>query len=547
MSKKPFRLRIRAVLRRGIPAAVLSGVMLGSCGTGGRDLVIAADPPKVSEPAALPGAGMHPQDAPLDTSLQDLLGTEVAPIDLAAALDLAGVQNPEILIARQRVVQAVAERQLAAAQLLPSIRMGWSYDDHTGPLQQSFGNILSLHRSAMYVGAGAYAIAAGTVNIPGVYWNLNASQTLIDNLRAMSNVEQQQLHNRAVENETLLRVAIAYNTLLRSAGMQAVMRQNLDDAREVVRLTEAYAKAGGARKADADRAMGTERQYKARWQNSQGQLLIASAALAEVLNLDPSIRLQPVEEFYVPLPLIPDPIPLRELVAIAAVQRPELQEGQVAIRRSLLALRGARMLPFSPNFIVGFSAGAEGGGSNLVNQPVGSGSFARGLPQFGAWGGRTDFDVVGYWMLKNLGVGNLSDIRAAESQLHITNYELLAKLDMVRAEVARGHARSQARLAQISTAEEAVRTANQGFDQDKRRIQGGQGLPIELLDDLRLLVRVREEYLRTIIAYNQAQLELYVGLGNPPADMLARPIPEEGSPAPAGPRNPVPVPAPASR
>lgn len=547
MSKKSLLFGIRSIMRRGIPAAVFSGVVLGSCGTGGRDLATAAEPPMISEPAALPGAEQHPDNSSLEMSLGDLLGDEVAPIDLAAALDLAGVQNPEILIARQRVVQAVAERQLAAAQLLPSIRAGLSYDDHTGPLQQSFGNILSLHRSSMYIGAGAFAIAAGTVNIPGVYWNANLSQLLIDNLRAMNNVEQQRFHNRAVENQVLLRVAVAYNNLLRSAGMRAVMRQNLDDAREVVRLTEAYARAGGARQADADRARGTANQYKARWQSSEGQLLISSAGLAEVLNLDPSVRLQPLEEYYVPMPLIPDPIPLRELVAIAAVQRPELQEGQSAIRQSLLALRGARMLPFSPNVIIGFSAGGEGGGSNLVNQPAGSMPFARSDPRFGNWSGRSDFDVVSYWMLKNLGVGNLADIRAAESQLHVSNFELLAKLDTVRAEVARSHARSLARLAQISTAEEAIRTATEGFDQDKQRIQGGQGLPIELLDDLRLLVRVREEYLRTIIDYNQAQLELYVALGHPPADMLARPIQGEGGPpAPADPGG-VPAPAPAPR
>ena len=155
--------------------------------------------------------------------LSDLLGTEVAPIDLASALSMAGVQNPEMLIARQRVVEAVAERQLAAATLLPSLRAGLSYDDHTGPLQQSFGNILSLHRSALYVGAGAYAIAAGSVNIPGVFWENNWSQWIINNLQAMTTIEQQQFHSRAVENQVLLRVAVGYNNLLRTVGMRAVL------------------------------------------------------------------------------------------------------------------------------------------------------------------------------------------------------------------------------------------------------------------------------------------------------------------------------------
>ena len=262
-------------------------------------------------------------------------------------------------------------------------------------------------------------------------------------------------------------------------------------------------------------------------------MLIASATLAELLSLDPSIRLHPIEDRYVPMPMVPDPIPLRELVAIAVMQRPELQERQAVIQKSDAgACMDERVLPFSPTVIVAFSAGGEGGGSNLVHQSPAKTDFGRNDPNFGNWSGRQDFDVVGYWMLKNLGVGNLAMIREAESKLHISNFQLLAELDTARAEVARGYARSHARFAQIKTAEEAVRTAEEGFEEDKRRILGKQGLPIELLDDLRLLTMAREEYLRAITDYNQAQFELYVSLGNPPADMLARPVPLEGVKSP---------------
>ncbi len=479
--------------------------------------------------------------------LSDLLGSEIAPIDLGSALNLAGVQNPEMLIARQRVIEAVAERQLAAAGLLPSLRAGFSYDDHTGPLQQSFGNILSVSRSALYAGAGAFAIAAGTVNVPGIYWNNNLSQLFIDNLKAKTTIYEQQYHSRAVENQVLLRVAVGYNNLLRTTGLRAVLAENLADAQEVVRLTEAYANAGGARQADADRAKGLAGLFASQVQHAEGQLLLASASLAEVLSLDPSIRLQPVEDRYVPMAMVPDPIPLCELVGMAIMQRPELQERQMAIKKSMLALRGSKMLPFSPTVILGFSYGGEGGGSNLAAQPVGTQPFARGQERFGNYAERLDFDAVSYWMLKNMGVGNLADIREAESKLHVSNFEFLAQLDTARAEVARGYARTHARFAQIATAEEAIRTAQEGFAEDKKRVQGKQGLPIELMDTLNLLARAREEYLRAITDYNQAQFELYVALGNPPADMLARPVPLEGADVPDEPDKAVPAPNPAAK
>ena len=96
-----------------------------------------------------------------------MTGSEaVQVIDLASALKLAGVENRDILLARQRVVESLALRQLAAAQFLPSLNSGLNYDAHTGPLQQANGNILSVNRDALYLGAGANAVAAGTVNIP---------------------------------------------------------------------------------------------------------------------------------------------------------------------------------------------------------------------------------------------------------------------------------------------------------------------------------------------------------------------------------------------
>src|SRR5581483_6349342 len=70
-------------------------------------------------------------------------------LDLASALRLAGIENLEIVQARQRVVEAVAARQLAAAQLLPNTNLGLNFDAHNGPLQQASGNILSVTRSAL--------------------------------------------------------------------------------------------------------------------------------------------------------------------------------------------------------------------------------------------------------------------------------------------------------------------------------------------------------------------------------------------------------------
>jgi outer membrane protein TolC len=447
-----------------------------------------------------------------------LLSATVAPIDLNTALALAGVQNPDLLLARQRVVEAMALRQVAAVQMLPSINMGMNYDTHTGVLQQSNGNILTVNRSAVYVGAGANAVAAGTVNIPGIILTGNPAAQIYAYLASRQLVQEREFATIAMRNQVLLRVALAYSELLRAEGERAVALQVRDEGHEVARLTAAYVLAGEGRQADADRAATEYARRQADVQAAEGRVLVASARLAEVLNIDPSLRLHPTDASVVPFPIVPDPIPISELIALALLQRPELAERRAAIRGALLTLDGAKLLPFSPNLLIGMSAGGFGGGSNLVR------------PVFGGFGGRTDFDAVGYWTLQNLGVGNLAMINLARSRLKASEFREIAVLDQVRAEVAEAYARTHARFAQIATTESAVRAGTNAYREDLLRIRerARNALPIELLDSFRLLARARTEYVAAIVDYNEAQFELYVALGQPPANALARPVPTEG-------------------
>jgi len=497
---------------------------------GGNDLV-----PPAAAPRGTPTEPLLPQ-AP------SFIGASIVPIDLNTTLRLAGVQNPDVLVAQSRVVESVALRQVAAAQFLPTINLGTNYDTHTGVLQQSNGNILSVNRSAVYVGAGANAIAAGSVNIPGVFLQGNVAVAVYGYLTSIQEVRVREFATAAIRNQAFLRATLAYSDLLRAEGERAIAMQVRDEARVVAQLTAAYAQEGRGPKADADRAATELARRETEFQAAEGAVLVASARLAEVINVDPSIRLHPTDAWVVPHPLVPDPIPVAELIALALLQRPELAERRAAIRQALLALDGAKLLPFSPSYLLGFSAGGFGGGSNLIR------------PVFGGFGGRTDADFIFYWSAQNLGVGNMAIINVARSRAGIAEYQWVAMLDRVRAEVAEAYARTHARYAQIGTTEQAVRTGTDGFREDLDRIRGGVGLPIEVLNNLNLLARARFEYLDAIVDYNEAQFQLFVALGQPPADALAHPVPTAGVvprgqpiPTPSNPSPPLNLPAPANR
>jgi len=193
------------------------------------------------------------------------------------------------------------------------------------------------------------------------------------------------------------------------------------------------------------------------------------------------------------------------------------------------------VLPCWPNVLMGFSVGGSGGGSWLAGD--------AGASRFSSLVGGADFDVAVFWTFRNLGVGNVALARAADSRAKQMRFREVETLNTVRTEVAEAKARTDARFLQISAGEKAVKASGDAFGEDLTRIKGGQGLPLELVDSMRLLGRSRYEYLDAIVDYNRAQFQLWVALGRPPADVLARPVPAELVPPPAlqtGPRVPTP-------
>src|SRR5678816_473788 len=73
-----------------------------------------------------------PPDKATEPAPATILGSAEAPIDLATALRLAGAENTELLLARQRNSEAAAGRQFATAQHLQNLKHGTNYKQHRG-------------------------------------------------------------------------------------------------------------------------------------------------------------------------------------------------------------------------------------------------------------------------------------------------------------------------------------------------------------------------------------------------------------------------------
>lgn len=464
-------------------------------------------------------------EASLPPPAPSILPKQMNAIDLGCVLRLAGVYNPDMLIARARVARAAALRFYAAAFVLPSLNAGLNYDDHNGPLQQSSGNILTVNRQALYLGMGAGAVAAGTVGVPGVLYNVNLSNSLFNLFAARYNLRAREADNIAVRNQMLLRVATAYMELVRAEAQRKIAIANQKLAHEVARLTAVHAAVGTGNKADANRAASELARRNQLIVEAEQAILVASANLVALLNIPPSIQMHAIDGWVLPTEIVPLALPLQELIFIGTQQRPELAARRNEIRAAVMNLRRQIFIPLTPTVLAGYSSGTFGGGSNLVAYPGGFQGFKE--PYFGSFAPRQDVDVVMFWTAQNLGIGNLGRIRVARAERDIARFEYIRALNQMRDDVAVAYARIHANYAEIDIARRGMEAALRGYNEDYQRLTQRTGvLPIELLNNFRLLAAARMAYLDAVVNYDIAQFDMFVALGQPPTNRLARAIPD---------------------
>jgi len=438
-------------------------------------------------------------------------------IDLGAALRLGGVNNPTINLARERIREAAALELAARALLLPTANLGGNYHNHTGPLQASFGLIRYVNSSSLYYGAGARTLAAESVAFPGLRLFGHLGDAVLEPLIARQEVRVRTSDEQAVQNDILLRVSVAYLELAGAQARVALLRQSEADLAEIVRLTVAYARAGQGRAGDANRAAANADQIRRALRQAEEDEAVAAARLAGLLGLDPSARLRADGGATDPVRIIPEDQDLPVLIAEALRTRPEIAARTAAVFEARYRVREEQVRPLVPTLSAGVSAGEFGGGSTLAP------------PTFGRFGGRVDFDVLAFWTLQNAGVGNLARVKRSRAVVG----EAVAELERVKArvgeEVAQAKAEAEAAARQVRVAGKAVEAAAEGFRLDRERIKQAEGLPLEVLDNFRLLNDARLDLLRAVVGYNIAQFRLYVAVGLTPV-----------VPPPAAPAEPAP-------
>ena len=349
--------------------------------------------------------------------MQLIPGQVLAPIDLAGALRLAGARDLDIAIARQQVWRAIADLQPARALWLPSLFLGPTWYRLDGKVQSITGQVITTSRSSLFIGglaasANSYAATppgSGFPPLTGLSSVLRFSDAILEPRAANRIVAASQADVRTATNNAVLAAAETYFDLLLASGLLAIEREAAANARTLAEITASYARSGAGLEADHQRTLTELDHRRGNIEDAVGQLEVASANLVNLLVLDPNQVLAPVEPAEAVFRLLPDEIPLDEMIVQGLRQRPELASAQELVQATLVRLKQARLRPLVPSLAFSYAGGGFGGGQNGF---------------FGNFGSRGDATVSLYWELQNLGFTdnaiarrNLADHRTAALRL----------------------------------------------------------------------------------------------------------------------------------
>lgn len=374
-------------------------------------------------------------------------------------------------------------------------------DAHDGTLLSARGVVRDLHRESFYAGAGAFAVGAGTVTIPGVYLTAHLADAIYAPQMAQQRTVSRNLDAEGVTNATLLAVATQYFALAEAEASLHAIRQSRRDLGEIVRLTANHARSGQGKQADADRALSEDLLLAAQEQAAEERVLVAAAELARLLSVDPTAGLRASEE---PLKMVQmvDPEGWHgELIATALSARPELGARSADVAFEALHARQERARPLLPVIAAGASFGSFGGGSDAADK------------RLGHFAGRTDVGVIAVWSLGNLGFGNWAMQKRAFSNVRLAQVEMTRTADAIREEVDDGMALSEAQAREVRVAKRQLQAAESAYALDLTRAKNLEARPIEVLNSLTLLHTARQTLIHAITTYNQAQVRLFVALG----------------------------------
>lgn len=418
------------------------------------------------------------------TAAQSTNGTSA--IDLPTVLRLAGAQNLDVQIARERMAEARANHQSTRLQFFPWVAPGITYRQHDDRIQDVQGNLIDVNKYSYAPGA--------TVGV-----QLDLGDALYKMLAAKQLAHAADHGAEAQRQDSILAAVQGYFDLALAQGAIGV-------AREAVRISSDYetqvgnaVAAGLAFKGDLLRARVQRERNHLALRQAQEQQRVQAARLAQLLRLEPTLELAAAESELAPLCLIASNTALASIIQQSHASRPELKQSQSLSAAAREAKDGARYGPWIPTFGAQAFWGGLGGGRAGISD---------------SFGGQQDFVVGATWRIGPGGLFDIGRTRSAEARWKIATLSADKLRDEITRQAVEAFTRWQSLTDQLATAGRALKAAEEGLRLAQQRKEFAVGVVLETIQAEQDLTRARLDYIKAMAECNQSQYSLSRAAGN---------------------------------
>jgi len=409
-----------------------------------------------------------------------------APIDLATALRLAGADNLQVRIARERQSEAEADYQAARLRFFPWLTLGVGYRSHQGNIQDVVGEMFPTDKQS-YTGGGGLG---AQVDLGDAWYGLLAAKQR----RAAA-----EAGTDAGALDAVLRAAFEWFDLARSDAQMAVEADAVRIATDYAAQLEQAVAIGLAQKPDLLRVQVQRELRRQALRRAEEARRLAGARLATTLRLDPSVALAVPSASLAPLALAAAPEPISELIARALARRPEVRRIGALTSAAASERDAARYGPLVPSFQAQTFWGGLGGGRDGATTSLDYSS---------------DYFVGLSWRIGPGGLFDVARVRQREARLEQNRLEGERVKDAVREQVVAAATRVSSLGDQLATAQTALSLAEETLELGRQRREFGVAAVLEFIQSEQELTRARGALIETIAEYNKAQYALTAATGD---------------------------------
>ncbi len=438
--------------------------------------------PPIHGSAPVPGASLGAPAVPAPP----VPAARTLPLNLDTVLRLAQDQNGQVAVARAKLDEAFAQRDVAALAWLPDLWVGTAFYRHEGGIQDQDGRFIHSSFGALFTGAELHG-------------RFDLREATFQKIDAERKVWQQRGELSRLTSENLLDAANTYVDLLAALSGAAILAERDRNLEDLLKKAESLAKADPGAEVEAARLRAELHGQRLASRKLREGVRSAQAKLVYLLGLPHGAELVPTDRQLVPFTLVDVSAPVEKLIEQALANGPGVREleGLLNLIQEASA-RSNSLVQLLPTFDV----------------RVAEGLFGAGPGSRSDWDNRFDLALQARWNLTPL-VTARDRRRVADAkrqQAHLSYQDLRGKLTMGVEEAYEAVHSAQEQLAlgaqQIKAATEAHDLSRNRL---KNRIKGWSYS--EVLLAIGSLGRAQLTYIQAVRELDKAQLRLLVLLG----------------------------------